>query len=1138
MLLVRVGDFYEAFGHDAVMLVEHSGLNPMGGDDLRPGVARAGCPHQNIHATLRNLTDAGLSVVVCEEATQGLAVKRLKKPKERYVAQAVTPSSPLYACRLVEQDLDGGLQQSHEPPTIGIAASSRGFTLLEANPELREVQVHVGLSEEAASTLMAASRASDLYVHTSVRDLRRRPLGAGSAKGLELFASYRCHSFGAAGDVVEAGGADWAATANVAGSPVLEFVQRLCAGLGMPAPTIRLDLARPSDGERSNPSKGCRPFSRDPAVWHLVIPDQVRRPRPIPVSAAVQLGVIKSPGIPSLGEALLATGVGAAPAACRHWLESLLLVPPPYDIARSISRALQAIEQLPKTPLCLPMSAPRVCCLLSKREANAICFRDIRTMLLHTAHALQTCPEISNDVLQVVLAESSQGPATGLLGAQLRAACLDVARKISDVVVCSDSSRPAELRAAGSMRPPTRTDQYSDFRSNRPSSVPGLSADDHTKISECFKRCEGWRGRVTGAAAAPLYNAVDLAALKLQKTIAQDFGPILSFAAIVGRDATHPNSALCRQLKLVYDIRDSALWLAGDAEKVNGLRRAACEALLNASDPDCTDELIDIEQSGTVSGCDPVTSQYHASLQTIGGPAVSFLIPRDRFNRRVSGRFSTAAVEAAAEEYRLACEAAQDGIADILRELARDIADNFMHYTLMAANFSLVFRTLVEHSRSARARGWALPQLTATSKAADELHGSGSLDDLPHSSFRNPLNLRGIWPYWEDGASAVTNSLKLERMAILSGPNMGGKSTIARTVASVALLAHCGLYAPCVSAAVPELDGFFVRMAGSDAPAEGRSSFAMEMLDLQSLLLGATSQTLVVLDEIGRGTEARAGTAISAAVLENLASRKCVGLFATHLHGLLDLDWSGHSIDRLSMGTAQDPNGQLVPTHRLNVGCDSRESLAFVVAARSGLPDRLVRRAEHYFDLFGEYSQNGIRSERKTTGGDPIRKVPVPQSADAHRPSAPSVIAKTDRAIQYSSCQFDSMHLFAAMEAIMDCAVNEQDAINKGSLVVLEPTELPSTLEGNQTVVYAMLSTDGVVRIGESDDWFSRLATHRAVRRWRSATVLYAVVREGKSEARRIETALHHGLRARGWSLHGESDAAHVAFGRAHKPMA
>merc|ERR1711918_187596 len=112
---------------------------------------------------------------------------------------------------------------------------------------------------------------------------------------------------------------------------------------------------------------------------------------------------------------------------------------------------------------------------------------------------------------------------------------------------------------------------------------------------------------------------------------------------------------------------------------------------------------------------------------------------------------------------------------------------------------------------------------------------------------------------------------------------------------------------------------------------------------------------------------------------------------------------------------------------------------------------------------------NGIRSERKTTGGDLIRKVPVPQSADAHRPSAPSVIAKTDRAIQYSSCQFDSIHLFAAMEAIMDCAVNEQDAIKKGSLVVLEPTELPSTLEGNQTVVYAMLSTDGVVRIGESD---------------------------------------------------------------------
>ncbi|KAL7558432.1 hypothetical protein ACA910_015774 [Epithemia clementina (nom. ined.)] len=138
-----------------------------------------------------------------------------------------------------------------------------------------------------------------------------------------------------------------------------------------------------------------------------------------------------------------------------------------------------------------------------------------------------------------------------------------------------------------------------------------------------------------------------------------------------------------------------------------------------------------------------------------------------------------------------------------------------------------------------------------------------------------------------------------ERVLLLSGPNMGGKSTFLRQTCILAILAQIGSYVPAEECELTPVDRIYTRLGASDRILLGQSTFFVELSETSTALRGATSRSLVIMDELGRGTSTFDGTAIAFAAVKHLVERnKCLALFATHYHNLVD-DWSSHPLVRL-----------------------------------------------------------------------------------------------------------------------------------------------------------------------------------------------------------------------------------------------
>jgi len=132
-------------------------------------------------------------------------------------------------------------------------------------------------------------------------------------------------------------------------------------------------------------------------------------------------------------------------------------------------------------------------------------------------------------------------------------------------------------------------------------------------------------------------------------------------------------------------------------------------------------------------------------------------------------------------------------------------------------------------------------------------------------------------------SDAAANGFDLDGIWLLTAPNMAGKSSLMRATLVAALLANCGLLAPVASATVPRYDAFFLRTGAFDVPAEGKSAFAQEMEDVAVMASECTRRSLVMLDEIGRGTASREGAALATALVGWLDARNMSAIFATHL---------------------------------------------------------------------------------------------------------------------------------------------------------------------------------------------------------------------------------------------------------------
>ncbi|MDQ3079729.1 MAG: DNA mismatch repair protein MutS [Pseudomonadota bacterium] len=236
------------------------------------------------------------------------------------------------------------------------------------------------------------------------------------------------------------------------------------------------------------------------------------------------------------------------------------------------------------------------------------------------------------------------------------------------------------------------------------------------------------------------------------------------------------------------------------------------------------------------------------------------------------------------------------------------------------------------HAQRAAEGQWCLPRLVD--------HPCLELDAARHPVVEDAL--RGT------GERFVANDVSLgpsDRLWLITGPNMGGKSTFLRQAALAVLLAQAGSYVPAASARIGIVDRLFSRVGAADNLARGRSTFMVEMVETAAILASATPSSLVILDEIGRGTSTYDGLAIAWAVVEAMHDQvRCRTMFATHYHELTRL---ADRLDALSLHhvRAREWKGDLVLLHEVAPGPADR-SYGIAVAKLAGVPPIVLARAK------------------------------------------------------------------------------------------------------------------------------------------------------------------------------------------------
>ena len=230
-----------------------------------------------------------------------------------------------------------------------------------------------------------------------------------------------------------------------------------------------------------------------------------------------------------------------------------------------------------------------------------------------------------------------------------------------------------------------------------------------------------------------------------------------------------------------------------------------------------------------------------------------------------------------------------------------------------------------------------------------------------------------------EGAPFVPNDTLLDcadnRTAIITGPNMAGKSTYMRQVAIIVLMAQIGSFVPARSARIGIVDSIFTRVGASDDLSAGQSTFMLEMSEVASIIRNATSKSLIILDEIGRGTSTYDGMSIARAVLEYVTDKKKMGaktLFATHYHELTELEEDMQGVKNYN--TSVKKRGDDITFLRRIVRGGADGSYGIEVAKLAGIPQSVVTRARA---ILRDLEENGVPapvvySAREETAEDQI----------------------------------------------------------------------------------------------------------------------------------------------------------------------
>ena len=224
----------------------------------------------------------------------------------------------------------------------------------------------------------------------------------------------------------------------------------------------------------------------------------------------------------------------------------------------------------------------------------------------------------------------------------------------------------------------------------------------------------------------------------------------------------------------------------------------------------------------------------------------------------------------------------------------------------------------------------------------------------------------------------VPNDTKLnqddDRMIIITGPNMAGKSTYMRQVAQIVLMAQIGSFVPAERAELSVVDRIFTRVGASDDISAGQSTFMVEMAEVANILKNATSKSLIILDEIGRGTSTYDGLAIAWSVVEYIVNKKNIGaktLFATHYHELTELEEKLEGVKNYNIAVKK--RGDDITFLRKIIPGGADESYGVEVAALAGVPNAVISRAKKILE--GIENKEGVKIKNTQKTEEPIMQM-------------------------------------------------------------------------------------------------------------------------------------------------------------------
>ncbi|XP_064976878.1 DNA mismatch repair protein MSH1, mitochondrial-like isoform X2 [Musa acuminata AAA Group] len=958
VLLCRVGDFYEAIGFDACVLVEYAGLNPFGG--LRTdSIPRAGCPVMNLRQTLDDLTRNGFSVCIVEEI-QGPTQARTRKG--RFISGHAHPGNP-YVFGLAGVDHD--VEFPDPMPVVGISRSAKGYCMISVLETMKTFSAEDGLTEEAIVTKLRTCHYHHLYLHTSLRHNSSGTCRWGEfGEGGLLWGECNGKTF------------EW-----FGGNPIEELLCKVRGIYGLDQETTFRNVTVSSN----------------------------KRPQPLYLGTATQIGVLPTEGIPSLLKVLLPSNCVGLPAL---FIRDLLLNPPCYEIASSIQEACRLMSSVTcSIPEFTCVSAAKLVKLLESKEANHIELCRIKNVVDEIIHMSRN-PELSA-ILHILLQPT--WVATGLKVEYdvLVNECICISQKIGDILF-----------------------------------MRGESGQETSSLEfipdEFFENMESsWKGRVKRCHAEEAFAEVDSAAMALSIAVQ----------------------------RVKYVMQES------------------------------------MEQFG--SRGDGLFQLYGLTL-----PGKNKLNNSDLLQIQKVERLERNGLQLA--RYHEASDNARAKVLNLLRGLSSDLQTK-MNILVFSSILLVIAKALFSHVSEGRRREWVFP----------EIYDFFDSKEIFLAEVNSKMELSGLSPYWFDVAhgNATKNTVNLKSLFLLTGPNGGGKSSLLRSICAAALLGICGLMVPAESALIPNFDSIMLHMKAYDSPADGKSSFQIEMSEIRSIVNGSTARSLVLVDEICRGTETAKGTCIAGSIVETLDHIGCLGIVSTHLHGIFDLPLVTRSTVYKAMGT-EVVDGCTKPTWKLIDGI-CRESLAFETAEKEGIPEMIIKRAQElYLSVNATDAQAAVCAVMEFSNPKGYLNNP-----------AEVCISKTT--FECTSSVSDQQLVEEVKSAVtIVCQRKLLDLFKKKSIPELAEVrcfsvgarEQPPPSTVGTSSIYVLIRPDRRLYIGQTDDLVGRLRAHRSKEDMQNAPIIYVIV-PGKSVANQLETLLINQLPISGFRLVNKADGRHRNFG-------